>query len=225
MQAAEYFEFHGQELVVVTDDSGERWVAIKPICENIGVQAQVQQQRLYENPQFNCILIHAVGADGRNREMACIPIHQLNGWLYTINVNRVRPEVRDNLIIYQQECSKVLFQHFMPQGGTHDELVGMIGSLRAEMGEGFASVRSEMDELRALVNITLSDTEEREIRGLIQRIKIEKGLDGRSVVGHVRKTLGLSGVYHTPNLQQVKNVLRNMLGKGIFGTVAKKDYE
>jgi hypothetical protein len=223
MQAAESFEFHGQELIVVADDQGERWVAVKPICENIGVNHHSQLARLANNPQFRCRDIATPSAGGV-QQMTCIPISELNGWLYTINANRVRPEVRDNLIIYQRECSAVLFKHYMPHGGTHVELTGLIDSLSQRVDEGFASLRGEMDELRALVNITLSDTEEKEIRSLIKQIKEEKNLDGRSVVGHVRKTLGLSGVYNTPNLQQVKNVLRNMLGKGVFGAVARADY-
>ena len=36
----------------------------------------------------------------------------LNGWLFGVDVNRVRPELRERLMQYQRECFQVLNAHF-----------------------------------------------------------------------------------------------------------------
>lgn len=240
-QAISTVNFHGQELLVTTDHAGQGWVAIRPICEAIGVDAKRQQEKLESNPSFSQGHMSSTGSDSKQYQMLCIPVSQLNGWLFSINANKVRADVRENLLTYQRECQEVLFRHFMPQGGTNEEVVGLIHDLRTDMERGFEtyatemrrgldtvqtdmqlgfdSVQAEVDELRELIHITISDSDATEIRRLIQRVKKEKHLDGRAIVGHVRKTLGTAGVYNTPNLLQVKNVLRNMLGTGVLGVV------
>jgi hypothetical protein len=35
-----------------------------------------------------------------------LPIDYLNGWLFGINAKRVKEDVRDRLIIYQERCYK-----------------------------------------------------------------------------------------------------------------------
>ncbi len=220
----EYIEFHGTQLVVVTDEVGQRYTAVRPICSDLGIDLQSQYTKVRSDPRFSHRDIPTTGADGKTYGMLCIPISRLNGWLFGIGINRVKPASREKLLVYQMECFDVLFRHFMPAGGTNEELLGMISSLRtdqaetrAEMVRGFQAIRGEMDELRELVHITLSDQDEKEIRALIQEVKAALGMDGRAIVGHVRATLGTSGVYNSMNLSQVKNVLRNLLGRGVLG--------
>ncbi|MBK9053977.1 MAG: hypothetical protein IPL78_24600 [Chloroflexi bacterium] len=42
----------------------------------------------------------------------CLPLEYLNGWLFGINADRVRPDIRDRLIRYQRECYKILSAAF-----------------------------------------------------------------------------------------------------------------
>ena len=44
--------------------------------------------------------------------MACLPLRYLNGWLFGVNADRVKEEIRDRVIRYQEECYDVLFQAF-----------------------------------------------------------------------------------------------------------------
>jgi hypothetical protein len=225
-QPVETVAFHGQELLVVQDEAGQKWAAVRPICAAIGLNLTSQREKIENNAGFSWAVISSTGADNKSYEMFCLPISQLNGWLFSINPNKVKPEIRKNLLVYQQECHNVLYKHFMPQGGTVTEVTGLVRALqtdmvaiRNEMRLGFDSVQAEVDELRELIHVAISDSDEKETRELIRQVKKENGLDGRAVVGHVRKTLGTAGVYNTPNLLQVKNVLRNMLGKGVLGLV------
>jgi hypothetical protein len=75
--------------------------------------------------------------------------------------------------------------------------------------------RDEIDELMAMVNFVYNDKDEEEVRALIRRIKKELKMDGRAIVGHVRKTLNVGSVYKAVDMGAVKNVLKNMLGEGL----------
>ena len=111
-------DFHGQSLVAVLID-GQPYVAMKPICENIGLQWNGQFERLNRNHVMSeGIRVIRTPSKGGNQDMICLPLDMLNGWLFGVDVNRVREEIRPKLIQYQKECFGVLFRHFMPQPAT-----------------------------------------------------------------------------------------------------------
>ena len=120
---------------------------------------------------------------------------------------------------FRQWATNVVMLHM---DGQNADVKNMLVSMQGHMDNRFSALESrmdeiqgEVDELRALVNMTLSDTDEKEIRELLAKVKAKTGMDGRAIVGNVRATIGSSGIYNTPNLALVKNVLRNMLGFGI----------
>lgn len=45
-------------------------------------------------------------------EYVVLPIRKLAGWLYSINPNKVKPEIKAKLELYQDECDEILYQHF-----------------------------------------------------------------------------------------------------------------
>ncbi|WP_222432730.1 phage antirepressor N-terminal domain-containing protein [Moraxella sp. VT-16-12] len=44
--------------------------------------------------------------------MLCLPIHHLNGWLFGVDVSRVKAEIKDKLITYKKECYQALFDYW-----------------------------------------------------------------------------------------------------------------
>ena len=58
------------------------------------------------------IVMIIVAEDGKNREMVCLPIEYLNGWLFGIDVNRCKPEIRETLIKYKKECYQALHDYW-----------------------------------------------------------------------------------------------------------------
>lgn len=108
--------FH-QHSVFALEQDGKRWVAVKPICEAIGVDWEGQRQRLKRDPVLSStvVMMKAVAADEKEREMLFLDLDYLNGWLFGIDANRVKPELRERVIDYQRECCKVLAGHFMNQ--------------------------------------------------------------------------------------------------------------
>ena len=60
-------------------------------------------------------MIKVVAKDGKNREVLCLPLGYLNGWLAGIELSRVNPQIKPLLKQYQLECFDVLYNHFMPK--------------------------------------------------------------------------------------------------------------
>lgn len=116
MNANQIIKFNKQDIPVFFHDN-KPYVAIQPICENIGLDWEAQRQRIKRNHVLNLTtcMIKVVAKDNKNREVVALPIGYLNGWLMGIDVNRVKPEIKDTLIKYQLECYDVLYNHFMPK--------------------------------------------------------------------------------------------------------------
>ena len=61
------------------------------------------------------IVMIIVAEDGKNREMICLPIEYLNGWLFGIDINRCKPEIRETLIKYKKECYQALHGYWLKE--------------------------------------------------------------------------------------------------------------
>ena len=105
--------FNNQSLVTFEQD-GVHYTAMKPICENIGLAWEAQLARIKRDDILNStmIVMIIVAEDGKNREMVCLPIEYLNGWLFGIDVNRCKPEIRETLIKYKKECYQALHDYW-----------------------------------------------------------------------------------------------------------------
>ena len=96
-------EFLGKEVTLV-DNNGVAYVAMREIVEGIGLAWKPQYKKLTEQwDKFNCYHMTTVAQDGKNREMLCIPIKKLNGWLFGLNPNKVRADLKERLENYQEE--------------------------------------------------------------------------------------------------------------------------
>lgn len=110
-------KFHGATLITI-DINGVAHVALRPICEAIGLDWQAQHARIMRHPVLAAsVSVTKTDAQRGNHtlkaETLVLPLDKLNGWLFGVNAARVRPELRDKLIQFQRECFDVLHQHFV----------------------------------------------------------------------------------------------------------------
>lgn len=79
--------------IQVISENGTKLVPVKPICEALGIDEDAQRRKLKEDDFLSSttVLSTAVGADGKDREMVCIPYKYVFGWLFTI-----KEEMDDN---------------------------------------------------------------------------------------------------------------------------------
>ena len=107
-----YVPFNGQQIITAMA-AGVAYVAMKPIVENLGMSWGTQQQKLMKQlDKFKCIHMNMVAADGKLRKLLCLPLKKLNGWLFSINPEKVRADICDKLIQYQEECFSVLHDYW-----------------------------------------------------------------------------------------------------------------
>lgn len=103
--------FHGQSLATIFYE-GQPFVAMRPIVENIGIDWAGQTVKLKKQKEkFGCCDI-ATPSNGGVQSMLCLPLKKLNGWLFSINPERVRADIKDKLIQYQDECFSVLYDYW-----------------------------------------------------------------------------------------------------------------
>lgn len=138
---------NGVDIVSVEKD-GDIYVPIKPICEAIGIAFPAQYTKLQEDDLLSptVTIIVTVANDDKEREMICLPIRYVYGWLATINPGKVAPEAREAVLRYRRECYDVLYEHFT-------------GSMRRTIETNNAEI-----ELISQINAAISDERDAKIR-------------------------------------------------------------
>ncbi|EPG7606239.1 phage antirepressor N-terminal domain-containing protein [Acinetobacter baumannii] len=102
---------HSADLVII-EFNNQPFTAMRPIVEGMGLTWQSQYEKLKQ--RFSSVITEIVttGKDGKQYNMVCLPVRKLFGWLMTISPNKVNPEIRDTVIMYQQECDDVLWEYW-----------------------------------------------------------------------------------------------------------------
>lgn len=103
--------FHNNELIVV-DFNNQPYTPMRPIVEGMGLDWKAQLVKIKQ--RFSSVVgeITTTGKDGKQYLMLCLPLKKLFGWLMTISPNKVKPELRDTVIMYQNECDDVLWDYW-----------------------------------------------------------------------------------------------------------------
>jgi hypothetical protein len=102
-----FLEFQGHQLYFSLIN-GNWLIAIKPICEALGVDYTTQHKQLQKDQMLSGVLALAPMHDtsGRIQKMMCLPEFYIYGWIFGINSQS------KILLAYKWECYKVLFDHF-----------------------------------------------------------------------------------------------------------------
>jgi len=107
--------FHGDTLFAIERDDGV-FVAIKGICDRLGIDWEGQRQRLKRDTVLaECTCIMQVPSPGGPQETTLLRLDLVNGWLFGISENAVKSEARAAVLTYKRECYRVLFDHFYQQ--------------------------------------------------------------------------------------------------------------
>ncbi|ECF9074626.1 TPA_asm: hypothetical protein G4P39_005191 [Salmonella enterica subsp. enterica serovar Muenchen] len=100
------------DILTTIQDGGIEYVAMRPVVKSIGLDWASQTVKLNkEREKYGCCDI-ATPSRGGIQNMLCIPLRKLNGWLFSINPNKVKATIRDKLISYQEECFAVLHDYW-----------------------------------------------------------------------------------------------------------------
>ncbi|MCD4483740.1 phage antirepressor N-terminal domain-containing protein [Chromobacterium vaccinii] len=103
--------FHGATLYLM-ERNNEPYTPMKPIVEGMGLDWKAQHRRLTDSVERWGMVMMTIPSGGGGQEMMCMPLRKLAGWLMTIQTNRVKPEIRDRIVAYQNECDEALWQYW-----------------------------------------------------------------------------------------------------------------
>ena len=104
--------FHGQTLLTTIQDDVV-YTALKPICENIGLSWNAQFERIKRDEVLSeGIRMIRTPTKGGFQDVVCLPLTLLNGWLFGVDTNRVKAEIKETLITYKKECYQALFDYW-----------------------------------------------------------------------------------------------------------------
>lgn len=140
---------NGVEIFAQVNENGQVYIPVKPICEAIGVNYESQYAKLKEHEILSSTIVLStmVASDDRQREMVCLPLEYVYGWIFTINTKNVSEKAHDSVLRYQRECYDILYRHFA-------------GSLRRRVEENEAEIAA----LKAVNDTILNEKEARTVR-------------------------------------------------------------
>nr|EES52629.1 MAG: hypothetical protein UBAL3_92050001 [Leptospirillum ferrodiazotrophum] len=127
--------FYGTILFLV-DVNGEPYTPMKPIVDGMGLDWRSQQRKLASLQERWGMVIMTIPSEGGAQETLCMPLRKLPGWLMSIQVSRLKPEIREKALAFQNECDDVLWEYWTkgiavnPRGVSEfDRLVRRIDAL------------------------------------------------------------------------------------------------
>lgn len=116
----------------------EWWIAVKPICEALGVDYIRQFKNMQEDEILSQLLSKqtTTGADGKRYEMVCLPEKYVYGWLFSIRSDS------EALKQYKLRCYDILYHHF------HHAIVSRVTALQTKTAAEIrmAELRKQIDD-------------------------------------------------------------------------------
>lgn len=149
--------FYGDELVAVQQADSTIYVLFTRLCENLGLARRPQVMRVQRHAILQKgLLMLPVQTDGGPQDVQCLRLDLLPLWLSGVQASRVKEELRDKLVRYQEEAAVVLWQAFKPQilveeasvEPTHDEIALKQLQQIAEMGRAITRMAEQQIELQ-----------------------------------------------------------------------------
>ena len=109
--------------IQLVTDNEQKLVPIRPICEALGIDHDVQNRKIKEDDFLSSVatLSVATGADGKQYPMMCLPLKYVFGWLFTINPKNVKEDAREAVATYRAKCYDVLYNYFTEQNDFLEE--------------------------------------------------------------------------------------------------------
>lgn len=145
--------------------NGEKRVAVRPICDALGIDFSSQLQRLKRDEILSSVVvtITTTGADGKRYEMTTIPFKFVFGWLFTIDTSKVKEEAQAAVLNYKMMCYDALYNHFV----RHEEfleyrqrLIDEKLAIYDERRHDFRAAKKHVDDARRDLDQARAITEE-----------------------------------------------------------------
>ena len=116
--------FYDDEITAVRLEDGRVYIPIRPICDTLGLAWSSQLQRIRRDPVLDeemlSVFVTNTESQRGGRDVQCLPLDMLHGFLFGINSTRVREDMQERVRRYQRECYRVLSEAFQDGRLTTD---------------------------------------------------------------------------------------------------------
>ena len=129
----------------------QRYVAIKPVCEILGISSSGQLQSIQTNPLYSSVnkSILSTGADGKQYQMLCLPLKRFFMWLGSINPNKVKENAREKVLTYQELICDILYEKFVEE----PEFYKMKNEQKEKLREQLLKIDESREQIRKELKI------------------------------------------------------------------------
>jgi hypothetical protein len=139
----QFLKVNGKIIVFLNKD-GVYWIALKPICQALGVDYIEQFKDTKSDSILGPALCkHTMQLPGdQSRSMVCLPEEYIYGWIFSLKSKN--PE----LIHYKKECYHLLYQHFHGTITQRQQLLNERESITTEMEQKRETLKENPEYVR-----------------------------------------------------------------------------
>ena len=163
--------FYGDTLFCV-EHNGEPFTPAKPITEALGLTWVPQFRKLRDNFERWGIIIMIIPTASGMQEILCLPLRKLPAWLLSIHPNKVKPELREKLIRYQNECDDVLWKYWTGQavpGRAEPENFALDAYCDGALD---VVAKSKREQLKLVMRLTLEGKNMQEVADILNMSRV-----------------------------------------------------
>lgn len=216
-------EFYGDDLTAVRTADGNIYVPIRPICRLLGLNWDGQRRRILRDSVLDGEArgVVVTTTQGSSQEMTCLPLDYISGFLFGINANRVKPELRERVILYQRECYKTLAEAFQEGRLTADPTFSELLEGKSPAAQAYKMARAMMElarnQLLLEARLDSHDTRFDQHENRLEEIEATLGDSGRNITPDQASQLSQA-------VKAVAMVLSKRSGRNEYGGVYGEFY-
>lgn len=145
-------KFYGDDLPVKMIEN-RAYVAVRSMANAIGLHADSALTGVKNDEILGQLLVddHVVAGDNKQRLMQLLPIDHVVGWLFSIDISKVKEEIKPKLVLYKRECYKVLNDHFFGKNKVVTDSQKELAYIYTRIKEIDRSIKDGLMERRQLV--------------------------------------------------------------------------
>jgi hypothetical protein len=203
--------FRDARIVTARDADGRIYVALKPFITAMGLDWKSQHAKIREDSRFNYGDITMIGLDGKKRKMGSLDLDHLPAFLYSINPNRVKKELRDRIIAFQAETFAVINDYWRKK--SRPIVIESADTSRlAKLEREIARLRKENDTLREYADPFIANgvEEARRLSSLLTDYILPSAIEQiRELRERVEKELGTVGGSYIDKLVTIEKLFNS----------------
>lgn len=109
----------GNDTVILVEHDAQPYVVMKPLVTSLGLDWRSQHVKLLQKFGATVVEIPTVAEDGKLRNMTCLSLRTLPGWLQSLTLAKIREDLRPKVKHYQDESIEFLWRYwtgtYLPQ--------------------------------------------------------------------------------------------------------------